>query len=160
MASKRLETAKKYLGLFATVDLQILESLLADNYVHQFAPASLNRPGGFDKPSILEYMSRRFGLLTSFTMTAKEYVESESGNQVMVWATSQATFRDDVKDAGVPDEEWRYAGEYIFLFSMDETGEKLVRTVEFLDSKATFDFMSGIGNRALENKEKLAAKGE
>lgn len=161
MASKRLETAKKYIGHFATLDTQVLDSILAGNHTHQFAPASANPPGPFDKQGMLDHIGHLRNIMTGFPVTAKEYIESESGNQVTVWATSQTIFRDDVRDDGISKKEWEYEGEYIFLLSMDETGEKIVRTVEFLDSKGTVDKLGALMKRANENREKrLVAEGK
>lgn len=87
-------------------------------------------------------------------MTAKEYFESERSNAVTVWATGVPEFREDVKDK---DEDWGYQGEYIFLLSMDESGEKITRIVEFLDSKATVEKLSGLMERAGKNLERRRA---
>jgi hypothetical protein len=66
-----------------------------------------------------------------------------------------------VKDDGIEEKEWVYEGEYIFIFSMDESGEKIVRTVEFLDSKGTAEKLGVLMKRANENREKrLAAEGK
>lgn len=163
MVSKRLETAKKYIANFATLDTQAMASILAENYIHQFAPASINPPGPFDKQGLLEQHRGLAKVMTGFPMTAKEYYESESGNQVTVWATSQALFRDELKDYddGISPEDWVYHGEYVFLLSMDETGEKLIRGIEFLDSKQTVDKLLPLMERANKNREKggLAAGG-
>lgn len=158
MGSKRLETAKTFIDQFATLDTQALASILAENHTHQFAPASLNVPGPFDKAGLLAHRSRLRNVLTGFPVTAKEYIESESSNQVTVWATSQTIFRDDAKDDGLSEEEWTYKGEYIFIFSMDETGEKIVRTIEFLDSMGTHDKLLPLMKRANENREKRLAE--
>ncbi|OJD28421.1 hypothetical protein ACJ73_00169 [Blastomyces percursus] len=63
--------------------------------------------------------SSHHAVMSSLPVTAKEYIESESSNQVTVWASSGAMFRD------------------VFLLWMDEAGEKLVKSVEFLDSQRT-----------------------
>lgn len=42
-----------------------------------------------------------------------------------------------MKDDEISQTEWVYKGEYIFLLAMDETGKKIIRIIEFLDSKAT-----------------------
>jgi hypothetical protein len=161
MSSKRLETAKKYINHFATLDTKTLESLLAENHHHQFAPISMNPPGPFDKQGFLEHSRRLCNIMTGFPVAGKEYIESESGNQVTVWATSRTIFRDDVKDDGIEEKEWVYEGEYIFIFTMDESGEKIVRTVEFLDSKGTVEKLGVLMKRANENREKrLAAEGK
>lgn len=62
-------------------------------------------------------------------------------------------FRDDVKDGGLSDEEWSYRGEYIFIFTMDESQEKIIRVLEFVDSKGT-DRLRGLMARARANLEK------
>jgi hypothetical protein len=51
------------------------------------------------------------------------------------------------------EEEWLYVGEYVFFFSMDESGEKIERIVEFLDSKAAVQGRALVA-RARENLEK------
>ncbi|KAL4862483.1 hypothetical protein BDV12DRAFT_190401 [Aspergillus spectabilis] len=137
MPSTRLLTAQKFIGYFATFDNAALESVLDESYHHQFAPASLNLPGPLDKAGFLARASGLTDIMTGFPVFAKEYIESESGNQVIVWATSKTEFREEVKDEGITREEWEFGGEYVFMFTMDESGENIVRTVEFLDSVAT-----------------------
>jgi hypothetical protein len=158
MSSKRLETAKKYIAGFATLDIQTFSSLYAENYIHQFAPASLNLPESLDKQGMNSHLKDIRNILAGFPVTAKEYVENESSNQVTVWATSQTIFRDDVKDDGISQKEWVYEGEYIFMLWMDETGEKITRVVEFLDSKATDDKLRPLMKRARENRKKRTAE--
>lgn len=136
MESKRLQTAKKYIGHFETLDTDTLASVLAPDHIHQFAPASLAFPGPFTKEQFLEHGKVLRRVMTGFPVYAKEYVESEASNQVTVWATSRALFREEVLE-GEDRGEWEFEGEYVFMFWMDETGEKIVRTVEFLDSKGT-----------------------
>jgi ketosteroid isomerase-like protein len=161
MASKRLETAKKYIDHFAILDTLTLESLLAENHHYQFALTSMNLLGPFDKQGFLAHSRRLRNIMAGFPVTGKEYIESESGNQVTVWATSRTIFRDDVKDDGIEEKEWVYEGEYIFIFTMDESGEKIVRTVEFLDSKGTVETLGVLMKRANENREKrLVAEGK
>jgi hypothetical protein len=46
-------------------------------------------------------------------------------------------------------EEWVYTGEYIYMLSVDEDG-KIVRVLEFLDSKAT-ERLSVLMGRAKAN---------
>ncbi len=159
MASKRLETAKKFIGHFANFDRQTLDTILAEDYTHHFAPSSLTPLGPYTKQALLEHHGRMLVIMSGFPVTAKEYIESESSNQVVVWATSQAHFRDEVKDDGIPAKDWMYEGEYVFILSMDRTGEKVVRAVEFLDSKATLDKLVGLMKRAQENSEKKSGSG-
>jgi uncharacterized radical SAM superfamily Fe-S cluster-containing enzyme len=52
-------------------------------------------------------------------------------------------------------ERWRYKGEYMFMLWMDESGEKVVRVVEFLDSKGTADVLMPLMRRARENRAEM-----
>ncbi|KAL6230043.1 hypothetical protein BDW75DRAFT_223674 [Aspergillus navahoensis] len=137
MPSQRLLTAQKFISFFASLDNAILEPILADPYHHQFAPAALNPPGPFDKNGFLAHLNGLRDIMGGFPVFAKEYIESEKSNQVVVWAASKTQFREEVKDDGIPEEEWEFGGEYVFMFTMDGSGEKVVRCVEFLDSLAT-----------------------
>jgi hypothetical protein len=137
MPSQRLVTAQKFISYFASFDNAILEPLLADHYHHQFAPATLNPPGPFDKNGFLAHLDGLRDVMCAFPVFPREYIESQDSNQVVVWATSKTQFWDEVKDDGISEDEWEFGGEYVFMFTMDESGEKVVRCVEFLDSLAT-----------------------
>jgi hypothetical protein len=62
-------------------------------------------------------------------------MEDEKQNRVVVWATGIVTWQEAAKDPGLTEEEWEFHGEYMFILSMDESGEKIERVVEFVDSK-------------------------
>ena len=62
-------------------------------------------------------------------------MEDEQQRRVIVWATGQPTFRDELKDDGLYEKEWVCRGEYIFIFTLDGSEEKTERIVELLDSK-------------------------
>lgn len=156
MESKRLQTAKKYINHFETLDTDTLASVLAPDHSHHFAPASLNFPGPFTREQFLEHSGALRRIMAGFPVYAREYVESEASNQVTVWATSRARFRDEVMgDEEQERKKWEFEGEYIFMFWMDETGDKIVRTVEFLDSKGSEYGLRPLLKRA---NEKMQAK--
>lgn len=156
MPSQRLLTAQQFISYFTTLDNAILEPLLTESYHHQFAPAALNPPGPFDRTGFLTHLGGLKDIMSGFPVFAKEYIESESTNQVVVWATSKAQFREEVKDDGIPENEWEFGGEYVFMLTMDESGEKIVRCVEFLDSLATKRLLE-LAARARGNLEKRKA---
>ena len=97
------------------------------------------------------HITRMQPLIERFPVTVKEIMEDEKLNRVVVWATSEAKFREEVMD-GNDEEDWVYKGEYVFIFSMDESG-KIERVVEFLDSKVAEKVMRLTG-RAKENLER------
>lgn len=62
-------------------------------------------------------------------------MEDEEQNRVIVCARSEGKFREEAKDAGLIGEEWCYRGKYVFIFTINESGEKIESVVEFMDSK-------------------------
>ncbi|KAK0610567.1 hypothetical protein B0T17DRAFT_544924 [Bombardia bombarda] len=158
MPSQRIETAKKFIGQFATFDSKTLEEVISDDFYQEFAPASIDPPmGPFDKTAMLEQGNKLSALFSGFVMTAKEYIDSAEENKVTVWTTGKAIFRDDVKDDGLTPEEWDFRGEYIFLLTFNEAG-KIKKVVEFLDSQSTAAKLHPLIKRAVGNKQKAAAK--
>jgi hypothetical protein len=153
--SKRLATAQKLISYYASLDQTLLEPLLASNLYHEFRPGSIDVPRGLDKTSFLEFSNSLGSIMTGFPFTAKEYIESEASNQVVVWATSKAQFREEVKDyEGMEASDWEFEGEYVLILTMDESGERIERYVEFLDSNATVQKLLGLMGRAQENLAK------
>jgi hypothetical protein len=75
--------------------------------------------------------------MPTFPVTPKEVMEDEQKNMVIIHATSQASFHEELKDDEIPAEEWTYCGEYIFMLSMTEDEDKVKRVVEFVDSKGS-----------------------
>ncbi|KAL4925354.1 uncharacterized protein BDV17DRAFT_186842 [Aspergillus undulatus] len=159
MPSQNLLTAQKFISYFATLDESILEPLLAENYYHEFGPRSLNFPGPFERAGFLAHTRGLKDIMTGFPVSAKWYIESADKRQVIVHATSKTQFRESVKDDGLSAEEWEYGGEYVFFFTMDESGEKVAQTYEFLDSQATVRLM-GLIKRAKVNLETKKNHGE
>lgn len=86
-------------------------------------------------------------------------MEDEAQNRVIVWAGGEAFFKDEFKDEGATVEAWTYVGEYMFVFTLDESGEKIERVMEFLDSKAA-DHARDLMKRAAVNfQRKNGGKG-
>ena len=87
-------------------------------------------------------------ILATLAVTPKEIYEHEGSNQVTVWATSDAKFREEAKgeDGGL---EWRYCGEYVFILFFEEAGDRIERVVEFMDSKRVVEMrgLMEIGKR-------------
>ncbi|KAL2803123.1 hypothetical protein BJX63DRAFT_412960 [Aspergillus granulosus] len=155
--SKRLTTAQKYLSHFATLDQSLLASLLTETHTHEFAPASLNLPGPFTKASYMAHNVSLSEVMIGFLVTVKEYFECEASNSVVVWANGEARFHEELMDLDgeMTKEEWKFKGEYVFMIWMDESGERIERTVEYLDSAGTKERLLELMGRARENLEKM-----
>lgn len=82
--SPRLRTAKAYIAFFTTLDTSLLAPLLSeDTFEHIMAPASLAIPP-LNKPQFLAHSADLGKIMSGFPVVAKEYLESESSNSVVV----------------------------------------------------------------------------
>ncbi|KAF4450356.1 hypothetical protein F53441_6480 [Fusarium austroafricanum] len=146
-------TASAYIDVFRTLDTKALSKILSHNYNHIFAPASANLPGPMDRDALIARIKLVGEVMSSFTVTVKQISPNPSMRQVLVWADSYTNFHKHLKDTD-DDEEWTKKGEYIFLFTMDESGEKIVDVLEFVDSKVTEEIVSLV-SRAMVKKKSL-----
>lgn len=158
MSSTRLQTATAFLNTFATLDIDTLSSLLAESYSHSFGPASIaSLAGPYTKDSFVSHIASLRNVMQGFPVYVTEIIESESSNAVWAWCTSKAEWRDEVIDGD--NKEWEFRGEYVFMFWMDETGKRIVRCVEMLDSKKTEGVLLALAERAKRNvTERQAGK--
>jgi hypothetical protein len=157
MASARIETAKSFLEGFADLSSERHLSVRSEDCIHCFAPASLESLEPKDNASFAAHLTRLREVMVGFSVTPKEMIDSANENTVTVWATSEAKFHPELQDSGLLPDKWAYRGEYIFILSMDPTGKKIHRIVEFLDSKAT-ERLFGLVERAKENRRRLGEK--
>jgi hypothetical protein len=152
--SNRIETARRYIDAFRTLDDEEFTRLKTSDCQHYFAPASL----GISEPKSNEEFSAHVqnlrGILKSFPVYIKELFDGEK--HITIWATSETRFLDQAIDDSIPLEKWAFKGEYIFILEITEDGMKISKIVEFLDSKATEDLRS-LMKRA---REILGLKGE
>lgn len=152
MPSTRYQTAVEFIEDFENLSPSTMLARRTPDCTHIFLPSSIAPPPK-DNAAFEAHISRLHDIIKSFPVTAKEIMEDGDQNKVVVWATSQAQFYDEVKDRGLSDEEWAYKGTYIFILTMNESGDKIQKVVEFVDSKGTERLM-GLMTRARANKEK------
>ncbi|KAH7194435.1 hypothetical protein DER44DRAFT_903125 [Fusarium oxysporum] len=125
-------------------------NILSDDYNHRFAPISANLPGPMDRHGLIARLKHVVEVMSSFTVTIKQTWPNPSLRQVLVWAESETNFHKHLRDSD-DYEEWMKRGEYMFLMTLDESGEKITDVLEFVDSKATEEIVVMVA-RALEKK--------
>lgn len=157
MTSTRVETAKIFLEGFADLSGSRHLSVRTEDCVHIFAPASLNPPPPKDNATFAAHLAGLREVMAGFPVMPKEIIDSANENTVTIWATSEAKFHKELQDDGLPASEWAYRGEYIFILAMDQSGKRIQRIVEFLDSKGT-ERMWGLVARAKENRRRLESQ--
>jgi hypothetical protein len=123
---------------FGTLDTSKLLSFRCHQCIHISSRLHhFHYPLPLDNAAYAEFISNMVPFIERWPVTAKEIIGDEKLNRVTIWAESEAKFKDEVKDDGIDEGEWVWKGEYVFIFSMDKSGEKIERIVEFLDSKTT-----------------------
>lgn len=100
-----------------------------------YAPASTGLPSPLDNTHFAEHMTNMGKVWARFSVHADEISVNEEKKQVTMWAHSDVEVKPGLRDESFKDAEWR--GEYMYLLSFDENGDKLVRIVEFMDSLRT-----------------------
>lgn len=156
MPSARYKMAMAFIGDFETLDLPTMVSRRTNDFIQTFLPSSIPPPPK-DNTTFGEHVNRIREVMPKFPFTAKEVMEDGERNVVIIHAISQAHFYDSVKDEGIPFDEWKYQGEYIFMLTMTEAGDMVKKGVEFVDSKES-ERLLGLIKRARNNEEKADAE--
>ncbi|KIW30681.1 uncharacterized protein PV07_06401 [Cladophialophora immunda] len=153
MASIQRRTAIAFLDTFKDLDLESNLALRTPDCVHTIAPATLNMKPSMSNEQFAAHLLSLKEKISAIPVTPKEIFEG--GNLVTIWATSKTTFREEGKDEDLT-VDWSYDGEYIFVFTFNQAGDKIQYILEFLDSKKV-DKARGLLERAGGN---LAARKE
>ena len=156
MSNPQEQTALAFISAFSNLDPQLFTSLCTSTCTHHFLPSSMHMPA-LSSSAFASHIATLSQVLRSFPVTASEVMFDEGRNTVIIHATSVTEFWEDGMDEGVGGEEWRYKGEYVFVFEFEggegEEAGKIKRVVEFVDSLGT-ERLRGLIKRARENKAK------
>lgn len=153
MTSKRLATVLKYIEAANILDIETIMSLRAPACISEFHPSSLSpSPVIRDNAAYAAGLAPFKTIILGFPVTIKQILEDEKQNSIMIWAEGATEWIPAVMDDEVEVEEWRFVREFIFIMGMDESGEKIEKVVEFVDSKAT-ERLRTLIVRAFENRK-------
>lgn len=152
-----LKTAKDYFNALSTLNTDALTALTTESFYITMAPNStgLTREDGV---SVLrEGLLQRFQGMKAVTSCLnvkiqREWPANEASNQVTMLTTGDVDFHphivgDDSKD------EWVFRPEVLYIFTMDESGEKVTHLFEFQDSVA-LKTMGPVFAKAMEKAAK------
>jgi hypothetical protein len=134
------QKAVEYFEAFDTLDPNRLVPLLASNCEHHYAPASLALPSPLTNDAYAEHVANLRNAFSLFHVRPKPneiHVDVE-GKKVTMWSVGSAHIKEELRDDSEPADWWEDdKGEYIHHFTFDESGDKLLRSVEFMDSART-----------------------
>lgn len=84
-----MQTAKKYMEQFSTMDTELLKSVLDDGLIHEFSPMrSLDNSQNLDKAGFVAFREMMALGMTGYPMQVQKYIESDSSNSK--WSSTKA----------------------------------------------------------------------
>ncbi|KAI1365922.1 hypothetical protein F5Y08DRAFT_338139 [Xylaria arbuscula] len=128
--SRRRQTALAVIDSYNKWDFEAISALRSEDCVQLILPQSLGRPP-MNNAEYKAYFSPLMPLFQEFTVTINDLVEDEKENKVVMWAKSTAT------TAIGP-----YANEYVIILHMNESGDKIAKFIEFVDSQFSATFFA------------------
>jgi len=154
MSSPRVSAVQKFIDAFGKLDKETIISNITPNFTYTFAPSTVSISPLLNPEAFSRHLDNIQALLKAYPITVKTIIDcGDVENKVVLWATGDAQFKDELMDDGLSKEEWQYKGEYIVVFTIAESG-KLEEIFEFMDSKAAEKFRP-LMQRAGMNLQKL-----
>ena len=120
MSSTRYNTTLAFVGDFSTLDVPTMLSRRTDDCIHSFL-LSWIAPPPKDNEAFGEHITRLRQVMPTIPVAVQEVMEDKQKNMAVVYATNQAHFHEELKDDG---EQWGYQEPYIFILTMNESGDK------------------------------------
>jgi hypothetical protein len=132
-----LETAKAYIKGLSDVDADAIAAVTTEDYAIQTAPTSANI-GDASGEVTRERLLQQYQFLTPILSTLnlqikKEWPANEATNQVYLLSTGDFKFQSHIIGDD-KEEDWQFKPEVLYIFTMDESGEKVKKLFEFQDS--------------------------
>lgn len=148
-----LKTAKTYLNALSDIDANGLAAITTDSFYVTMAPNStgLAKPDGVSvrRDSLVQQFQGLGALLSSMNVKIeKEWPPNEISKQVTILTTASADFKPQIVGNESKD-DWAFKPETLFIFTMDDCGQKVKHLFEFQDSIAV-QGMNTVFARAME----------
>ncbi|KAI0128694.1 hypothetical protein BJ170DRAFT_341920 [Xylariales sp. AK1849] len=122
--SPQAQTVNALLEGYGSLSVPKLLAPLAENFVHQVLPASLDMPVR-DKGAFSQHAAGVFGIFDKFQMIPKAVYEDIGRDVVVVHAHMQGTLKRGAS-------EWR--NECVMMIHLSADGSKILAINEFVDS--------------------------
>ncbi|KUI55047.1 hypothetical protein VP1G_02307 [Cytospora mali] len=131
--SKRRETAIEVIESYRAWDIERIMAYRTDDCVQLISPRSLKQPER-GNAEYREYFTSVMPAFQDFQPEIHELVEDERENKVIMWASSKG------QTLIGP-----YGNEYMLLLYFNETGDKVKKIVEFVDSGFAKEYFPRLG---------------
>lgn len=137
--------AETYFYTLAAIDTDRLDTLLAPDYTHTFLPASAGLDPTMDRDTFIGRIGSLRNVLTHLRVAIIETWSNDAGRTITAHATNSPQFADSLKRPEDAEGEWDFEGEYMWILTFDESCDKIIRSVEFVDGAATEKLKAQMG---------------
>jgi ketosteroid isomerase-like protein len=148
MTTPQKRTSLALLAAFNALDIDAILSHRSPGCMRHILPSSLNI-APTNNTEYAQQLQRLFPLFSNFELTLQDCVEDVPGCKVVLWLKARA-------DTLVGE----YVNEYMWTLDFDETGERIMRVHEFVDSAVQRDFWPKLEGALRELRRARLAEGE
>lgn len=116
------------MAAFNAMDIDAIISHRSPGCMRHILPSSLNIPPS-NNTEYETHLERLIPIFENFNLTVQDVVEDREAHRIVMWLKARA-------DTVVGE----YHNEYMWTLDFDETGEKIMRMHEFVDSVVDREF--------------------
>lgn len=147
--SKQRQTALSVVSAFNNMDIEGIISHRAPSCMRHILPSSLNI-APTNNTEYAEHLQKLIPIFSNFDLTVQDIVEDREAHRIVMWLKARADTM-----AG------EYVNEYMWTLDFDETGERIVRMHEFVDTVVNRDFWPKLSKAMKEYRAaQMATDGE
>jgi hypothetical protein len=139
--SPLLATAESFFSALSICDMDRVASFLAPEYEHHFLPASSGLGPPVDRDALIGRFTGLRSIATGVEITINQAWPNDAAHTITLQTTNTPHFKDIVKRPEDVEGEWDFSIQCMFVLTMDESGEKMVKSIEFVEGPTTEKMM-------------------
>ena len=148
MTSPQKRTSLALIAAFNAMDIDAILSHRSPGCMRHILPSSLNI-APTNNTEYAQQLQRLFPIFSNFELTLQDCVEDREALRVVLWLKARADTL-----AG------EYLNEYMWTLDFDETGERILRMHEFVDSAVQREFWPKLSGAMEELRKGRMVEGE
>jgi len=146
--TQQKRTALAVVAAFNAMDIDAIISHRSPGCMRHIQPSSLNIAPS-NNTEYAQQLQRLTAMFQNFELSVQDVVEDREAFRVVLWLKARA-------DTVVGE----YVNEYVWTLDFDETGEKIVRMHEFVDSAVQREFWPKLEGAMRELRRARVVAGE
>jgi hypothetical protein len=130
MTSKLHQTARSFVQSFRFLEVAEMLAIRTDDTIQEFAPSTMGMPPLRGKAEIRSFFTSLSSVVKTVTSEIYEILCDEENNKALIWCEN--TF--ELESEAGPGHS-----ETVLMIETDETHEKVIKAVEFMDVALALD---------------------